>query len=90
MKWKGGGEGLSELKKKRWSRKGGNHIIEFQREKANTDMAMKQEEHESEKEGAQVANKAYEPALANQQQQQQQSNQLMSLMIGLMQKITEK
>ena len=32
----------------------------------------------------------YEPALANQQQQQQQSNQLMSLMIGLMQKIAEK
>ena len=31
----------------------------------------------------------YEPALAN-QQQQQQSNQLMSLMIGLMQKIAEK
>ena len=52
MKRKGGGEGLSEPKKKRWSRKGGNHIIEFQREKANIDMAMKQEEHESEKEGA--------------------------------------
>ena len=52
MKRKGGGEGLSQPKKNRWSRKGGNAIIEFQREKANIDMAMKQEEHESEKEGA--------------------------------------
>ena len=52
MKWKGGGEGSSELKKQRWSRKVGNDIIEFQREKANTDTAIKQEEHESEKEGA--------------------------------------
>ena len=52
MKRKGGGEGLSEPKKKRWSRKGGNDIIEFQGEKANIDVAMKEEEHESEKEGA--------------------------------------
>ena len=52
MKRKRGGEGSSEPKKKRCSRKGGNYIIEFQREKAKIDMAMKQEEHESEKEGA--------------------------------------
>ena len=52
IKRKGGGEGSSEPKKKRWSRKGGNDIIELQREKANIDMTIKQEEHESEKEGA--------------------------------------
>ena len=92
MKRKEEGEGLSEPKKKR-SRKGGNDTIEFLREKANIDMAMKQDwRTESEKGGAQGSGKQgfYELALANQQQQQHQSNQLMSLIIGLMQKIAEK
>lgn len=40
MKWKGEGESLLELKKKKL-RKGGNDIIEFLREKVNIDMVMK-------------------------------------------------
>ena len=82
-------EGLSEPKKKR-SRKGGNDTIEFLREKANIDMAMKQEEQKARREEHERQTRLYELALANQQQQQHQSNQLMSLMIGLMQKIAEK
>ena len=89
MKWKGEGEGSSEPKKKR-SRKGGNDTIEFLREKANIDMAMKQEEQKARGEEHEWQTRLYELALANQQQQQQQSNQLMSLMLGLMQKIAEK
>ena len=89
MKRKGEGEGSSEPKKKR-SRKGGNDTIEFLREKANIDMAMKQEEQKARREEHERQTRLYELALANQQQQQQQSNQLMSLMIGLMQKIAEK
>ena len=89
MKRKGEGEGSSEPKKKR-SRKGGNDTIEFLREKANFDMAMKQEEQKARREEHERQTRLYELALANQQQQQQQSNQLMSLMFGLMQKIAEK
>ena len=89
MKRKGEGEGSSEPKKKR-SRKGGNDTIEFLREKANIDMAMKQEEQKARREEHERQTRLYELALANQQQQQQQSNQPMSLMIGLMQKIAEK
>lgn len=83
------GESVSEPKKKR-SRKGGNDTIEFLREKANIDMAMKQEEQKARREEHERQTRLYELALANQQQQQHQSNQLMSLMIGLMQKIAEK
>ena len=89
MKRKGEGEGSSEPKKKR-SRKGGNDTIEFLREKANTDMAMKQEEQKTRREEHERQTRLYELALANQQQQQQQSNQLMSLMLNLMQTIAEK
>lgn len=89
MKRKGESEGSSEPKKKR-SRKGGNDTIEFLREKANIDMAMKQEEQKARREEHERQTRLYELALANQQQQQQQSNQLMSLMFGLMQKIAEK
>ena len=89
MKRKEEGEGLSEPKKER-SRKGGNDTIEFLREKANIDMAMKQEEQKARREEHERQTRLYELALANQQQQQHQSNQLMSLMIGLMQKIAEK
>ncbi|PFX16924.1 hypothetical protein AWC38_SpisGene18775 [Stylophora pistillata] len=86
MKRKGEGEGSSEPSKKR-SRKGGNDTIEFLREKANIDMAMKQEEQKARREEHERQTRLYELALANQQQQQQQSNQLMSLMFGLMQQI---
>ena len=89
MKRKGEGEGSSEPKKKR-SRKGGNDIVEFLREKGTIDMAMKQEDQKARREEHERQTRLYELALANQQQQQQQSNQLMSLMIGLMQKIAEK
>ena len=89
MKRKGEGEGSSEPKKKR-SRKGGNDTIEFLREKANIDMAMKQEEQKARREEHERQTRLYELALANQQQQQQQSNQLMSLMFGLMQKNCRK
>ena len=89
MKWKGEDEGLSEPKKKR-SRKGGNDTIEFLREKANIDMAMKQEEQKVRRREHERQTRLYELALANQKQQQQQSNQLMSLMLGLMQQIAEK
>ena len=89
MKRKGEGESSSEPKKKK-SRKGGNDTIEFLREKANIDMAMKQEEQKARREEHERQTRLYELALANQQQQQQQSNQLMSLMLGLMQKIAEK
>ena len=89
MKRKGEGKGSSEPKKKR-SGKGGNDTIEFLREKANIDMAMKQEEQKARREEHERQTRLYELALAYQQQQQQQSNQLMSLMIGLMQKIAEK
>ena len=89
MKRKEEGESLSEPKKKR-SRKGGNDTIEFLREKANIDMAMKQEEQKARREEHERQSRLYELALANQQQQQHQSNELMSLMIGLMQKIAEK
>ena len=85
MKRKGEGEGSSEPKKKR-SRKGGNDTIEFLREKANIDMAMKQEEQKARREEHERQTRLYELALAN----QQKSNQLMSLMIGLMQKNAEK
>ena len=88
MKRKGESEGSSEPKKKR-SRKDGNDTIEFLREKANIDMAMKQEEQKARREEHERQTRLYELTLANQQQQQQQSNQLMSLMIGLMQKIAE-
>ena len=86
MKRKGEGEGSSEPKKKR-SRKGGN---EFLREKANIDMVMKKEEQRARREEHERQTRLYELALANQQQQQQQSNELMSLMLSLMQKIAEK
>ena len=90
MKPKGEGEGSSEPRKKR-SRKGGNDTIEFLREKANIDMAMKQEERRARREEHERQTRLYELALANQQQQQQQqSNQLTSLMLSLMQKIAEK
>ena len=46
MKRKGEGVDSSEPKKKR-SRKGGNNTIELLREKANIDMAMKQEEQKA-------------------------------------------
>ena len=72
MKRKGEGEGSSEPKKKR-SRKGGNDTIEFLREKANIDMAMKQEEQKARREEHERQTRLYELALANQQQQQQQS-----------------
>lgn len=90
MKRKGEGEGSSKPKKKRSSRKGGNDTIEFLREKANIDMAMKQEDQKARREEHERQTRLYELALANQQQQQQQSNQVKSLMIGLMQKIAEK
>ena len=80
---------MSEPKKKRL-RKGGKDTIEFLREKANIDMAMKQEKQKVRREEHERQTRLYELALANQQQQQHQSNQLMSLMIGLMQKIAEK
>jgi len=83
------GEGSSEPKRKR-SRKGGNDTIEFFGEKGNINMAMKQEDQKARREQYERQTRPYELALANQQQQQQQSNQLMSLMIGLMQKIAEK
>ena len=89
MKRKGEGAGSSEPKKKK-ARKDGNDTIEFLREKANIDMAMKQEEQKVRREEHERQTRLYELALADQQQQQQQSNQLMSLMIGLMQKIAEK
>ena len=85
MKRKGEGEGSSEPKKKR-SRKGGNDTIEFLRKKANIDMAMKQEEQKARRGEHERQTRLYELALAN----QQKSNQLMSLMIGLMQKNAEK
>jgi len=53
-------------------------------------MAMKQEDQKARREQYERQTRPYELALANQQQQQQQSNQLSSLMIGLMQKIAEK
>ena len=80
---------MSEPKKKRL-RKGGKDTIEFLREKANIDMAMKQEKQKVRREEHERQTRLYELALANQQQQQHQSNELMSLMIGLMQKIAEK
>lgn len=83
------GEGSSEPKTKR-SRKGGNDTIEFFGEKGNINMAMKQEDQKARREQYERQTRLYELALANQQQQNQQSNQLMSLMIGLMQKIAEK
>ena len=89
MKRKGEGEGSSEPKKKR-SRKGGNDIVEFLREKGTIDMAMKQEDQKARREERERQTRLYELALANQQQHQQQSNQLMSLMIGLMQKNCRK
>ena len=49
MKRKGEGEGSSEPKKKR-SRKGGNDIVEFLREKGTIDMAMKQEDQKARRE----------------------------------------
>ena len=49
MKRKGEGEDSTEPKKKR-TRKGGNDAIEFLREKANIDMAMKQEEQKARRE----------------------------------------
>ena len=85
MKRKGEGEGSSEPKKR--SRKGGNDTIEFLREKANIDMAMKKEEQKARREEHERQTRLYELALAN--QQQQQSNQLMSLMFGLMLKIAK-
>ena len=88
VKRKGESEGSSEPKKKR-SRKGGNDTIEFLREKANIDMAMKQEQRARREENERQT-RLYELALANQQQQQQQSNQLMSLMLGLMQCVASK
>ena len=89
MKWKEEGESLSEPKKKRL-RKGGKDTIEFLREKANIDMAMKQEKQKVRREEHERQTRLCELALVNQQQQQHQSNQLMSLMIVLMQKIAEK
>ena len=82
MKRKGEGDGSSEPKKKR-SRKGGNDTIEFLREKANFDMAMKQEEQKARREEHERQTRLYELALANQQQQQQQSNHFMSLIRSL-------
>ena len=82
MKRKGEGDGSSEPKKKR-SRKGGNDTIEFLREKANIDMAMKQEEQKARREEHERQTRLYELALANQQQQQQQSNHFMSLIRSL-------
>ena len=52
------GEGLSEPKKKR-SRKGGNDTIEFLREKANIDMAMKQEEQKARREERELQTRLY-------------------------------
>ena len=49
-------------------------------------MAMKQEEQKARREEHERQTRLYELALAN----QKQSNQLMSLMLGLMQKIAEK
>lgn len=69
MKQKEEGEGLSEPKKKQ-SRKGGNDTIEFLREKANIDVAMKQEEQKARREEHERQTRLYELALANQQQQQ--------------------
>ena len=93
MKRKEEGEGLSEPKKKR-SKKGGNDTIEFLREKGNIDMPGNETRLKNRKrEGRSTRERQtrlYELALANQQQQHHQSNQLMSLMIGLMQKIAEK
>ncbi|PFX21487.1 hypothetical protein AWC38_SpisGene14024 [Stylophora pistillata] len=89
MKRKGEGEGSSQPTKKR-SRKGGNEKIGFLKEKANIDMAMKQEEQKARREEHERQTRLYELALANQQQQQQQSSQLMSLIFGLMQQIARR
>ena len=59
-------------------------------QKERRDMVTKQEEQKARREGHERQTRPYELALANQQQQQQQSNQLMSLMLGLMQQIAEK
>ena len=53
-------------------------------------MAMKQEEQRARREEHERQTRLYELVLANQQQQKQKSNQLMSLILGLMQKIAEK
>ena len=59
MKRKGEGEGSSEPKKKR-SRKDENDIVEFLKEKATIDLAMKQEDQKARREEHEREKRLYE------------------------------
>lgn len=76
--------------KKRKQKKGGSDTLEFLREKTSVELSMRNEEENARREDWECHTRLYEQALAQQQQQQQQHNQLMTLMLGLMQKIADK